>query len=64
METGTIIDLIEEAIHTEGDLLSDEQVLDIIEELLKKRATDVHCEECNNGTDSPCKDCLAEEEGK
>ena len=37
METGTIIDLIEEAIHTEGDLLSDEQVLDIIEQLLTKR---------------------------
>ena len=38
MENGVLIDLIEEAIHTEGDLLSDEQVLDIIEELLKKRA--------------------------
>lgn len=37
METGAIIDLIEEAIHTEGDLLSDEQVLDIIEQLLTKR---------------------------
>jgi hypothetical protein len=37
MDNGTMIDLIEEAIHTEGDLLSDEQVLDIIEGLLKKR---------------------------
>jgi len=64
MENGVLIDLIEEAIHTEGDLLSDEQVLDIIEELLKKRTADVYCEECDNGTDLPCKDCLAEEEGK
>lgn len=39
METGTIIDLIEEAIHTEGELLSDEEVLDTIEQLLKKRVS-------------------------
>ena len=38
METGVIIDLIEEAIHTDGELLTDEQVLDIIEQLLEKRA--------------------------
>ena len=37
METGEIIDLIEEAIHTDGELLNDEQVLDIIEQLLEKR---------------------------
>ena len=37
METGELIDLIDEAIHTEGGLLTDEQVLDIIEQLLEKR---------------------------
>lgn len=37
METGELIDLIDEAIHTDGEKLSDEQVLDIIEQLLEKR---------------------------
>lgn len=37
MDNGTIIDLIEEAIHTEAELLADEEVLEIIEQLLKKR---------------------------
>jgi len=37
MEAGEMIDLIEEAIHTDGSLLTDNEVLDIIEELLKKR---------------------------
>jgi hypothetical protein len=37
MEEGEIIDLIDEAIHTDGENLSDEQVLDYIEQLLKKR---------------------------
>ena len=37
MEDGALIDLIDEAIHTDGEQLSDEQVLDYIEELLKKR---------------------------
>ena len=38
METGELIDLIDEAIHTDGELLTDEQVLDIIAQLLEKRA--------------------------
>jgi len=37
MEEGALIDLIDEAIHTDGEELSDEQVLDYIEQLLKKR---------------------------
>jgi len=37
MEDGALIDLIDEAIHTEGEKLSDEEVLDYIEQLLKKR---------------------------
>jgi hypothetical protein len=37
MEEGEIIDLIEEAIHTDGQELSDSEVLDYIEQLLKKR---------------------------
>jgi hypothetical protein len=37
MEEGALIDLIDEAIHTDGEQLSDEQVLDYIEQLLKKR---------------------------
>lgn len=37
MENGALIDLIDEAIHTDGEQLSDEQVLDYIEQLLKKR---------------------------
>lgn len=37
MENGALIDLIDEAIHTDGQELSDEQVLDYIEQLLKKR---------------------------
>jgi hypothetical protein len=37
VEAGEIIDLIDEAIHTDGQELSDEQVLDYIEQLLKKR---------------------------
>lgn len=37
MEEGEIIDLIDEAIHTDGEKLSDEEVLDYIEQLLKKR---------------------------
>jgi hypothetical protein len=37
VEAGEMIDLIEEAIHTDGSLLTDYEVLDIIEELLKKR---------------------------
>jgi hypothetical protein len=37
MEEGAIIDLIEEAIHTDGQELSDSEVLDYIEQLLKKR---------------------------
>jgi len=38
MEEGALIDLIEEAIHTDGSLLTDGEVLDIIAELLEKRA--------------------------
>lgn len=38
MENGALIDLIDEAIHTDGQELSDEEVLDYIEQLLKKRA--------------------------
>lgn len=37
MEAGEMIDLIDEAIHTDGSLLTDSEVLDIIEQLLKKR---------------------------
>lgn len=37
MEEGALIDLIEEAIHTDGSLLTDGEVLDIIEQLLEKR---------------------------
>ena len=37
MDNGELIDLIEEAIHTDGEKLSDEEVLDYIEQLLKKR---------------------------
>ena len=37
MEEGALIDLIEEAIHTDGSLLTDGEVLDIIAELLEKR---------------------------
>jgi hypothetical protein len=37
MEEGALIDLIEEAIHTDGSLLTDGEVLDIIEKLLEKR---------------------------
>ena len=36
-EEGALIDLIEEAIHTDGSLLTDGEVLDIIEKLLEKR---------------------------
>ena len=39
MEDGALIDLIDEAIHTDGQELSDEQVLDYIEQLLKKRGS-------------------------
>ena len=39
MEEGALIDLIDEAIHTDGEQLSDEQVLDYIEQLLKKRGS-------------------------
>lgn len=39
MEEGEIIDLIDEAIHTDGEKLSDEEVLDYIEQLLKKRVS-------------------------
>jgi hypothetical protein len=38
VEDGALIDLIEEAIHTDGSLLTDSEVLDIIEQLLEKRA--------------------------
>lgn len=61
MEDGALIDLIDEAIHTDGQELSDEQVLDYIEQLLKKRGQETHCEECDNGTDTPCDECLREE---
>ena len=37
MEDGELIDQIDEAIHTDGEKLSDEQVLDYIEKLLEKR---------------------------
>jgi hypothetical protein len=37
VEDGALIDLIEEAIHTDGSLLTDSEVLDIIGELLEKR---------------------------
>ena len=37
MEAGEMIDLIDGAIHTDGEELSDDQVLDYIEQLLKKR---------------------------
>jgi hypothetical protein len=37
MEDGALIDLIDEAIHTDGQELSDSEVLDYIEQLLKKR---------------------------
>lgn len=37
MEDGALIDLIDEAIHTDGEELSDSEVLDYIEQLLKKR---------------------------
>ena len=63
MEEGALIDLIDEAIHTDGEKMSDEEVLDDIEKLLEKRGQDTYCEECDNGTDTPCADCL-EEEGK
>jgi hypothetical protein len=39
MEEGALIDLIDEAIHTDGEQLSDEEVLDYIEQLLKKRGS-------------------------
>ncbi len=39
MEEGEIIDLIDEAIHSDGEKLSDEEVLDYIEQLLKKRVS-------------------------
>jgi hypothetical protein len=61
MEDGALIDLIDEAIHTDGEKLSDEEVLDYIEKLLEKRGQETHCEECDNGTDTPCADCLEEE---
>jgi hypothetical protein len=32
-----LIDLIDEAIHTDGEKMSDEEVLDYIEKLLEKR---------------------------
>ena len=38
MEDGAMIDLIDEAIHTDGEKLSDEEVLDYIQHLLEKRA--------------------------
>jgi len=37
MNNGEIIDLIDEAIHSDGEKMSDEQVLDYIERILKKR---------------------------
>jgi len=37
MEAGALIDLIEEAIHTDGSLMTDYEVLIMIEELLKMR---------------------------
>ena len=41
MSNGEIIDLIDEAIHTDGEKMSDEQVLDYIERLIKReRAKD------------------------
>jgi hypothetical protein len=58
MEDGALIDLIDEAIHTDGEKLSDSEVLDYIQQLLEKRGQDTHCEECDNGTDTPCADCL------
>jgi hypothetical protein len=37
MEDGVAIDLIQEAIDTDGSLLTDSEVLDIIGEIIKKR---------------------------
>jgi hypothetical protein len=37
MEDGELIDLIDEAIHTDGDKMTDEQVVNYIAELIKKR---------------------------
>jgi hypothetical protein len=37
MTNGELIDLIDEAIHSDGQKMSDEQVLDYIERILKKR---------------------------
>ena len=37
MEDGALIDLIDEAIHTDGEQLSDEQVLDYIGRLMAER---------------------------
>lgn len=64
MEDGALIDLIDEAIHTDGEKLSDEQVLDYIQQLLEKRGQETHCEECDNGTDMPCIPCQWEESAK
>jgi hypothetical protein len=37
MDNGELIDLIDEAIHTDGDKMTDEQVVNYISELMKKR---------------------------
>jgi hypothetical protein len=37
MENGELIDLIDEAIHTDGEKMTDEQVINYIVELINKR---------------------------
>lgn len=37
MDNGELIDLIDEAIHTDGDKMTDEQVVNYIAELINKR---------------------------
>lgn len=37
MDNGELIDLIDEAIHTDGDKMTDEEVVNYIAELINKR---------------------------
>jgi len=37
MDNGELIDLIDEAIHTDGEQMTDEQVVNYIVELINKR---------------------------
>lgn len=37
MDNGELIDLIDEAIHTDGETMTDEEVVNYIQELLNKR---------------------------